>query len=58
MTDEKLEKVEKLKHVAKEIGCTVAQLALAWILQQRHISVALLGATKASQVCFHTPSRP
>jgi len=38
-----------LADIAKEIGCSQAQLALAWNLASQNVSVALFGATKESQ---------
>jgi len=39
-----------LGEVAKEVGCTQAQLALAWILVNKDVSTAIFGATKINQV--------
>ncbi len=50
LTEEKLEKVEKLIAVAKELDITLPQLALAWILHQPGITSALIGASKPEQV--------
>lgn len=45
-----LERIEKLKIVAQEAGCTLAQFALAWILRQDAIASAIVGATKPAQL--------
>ena len=50
IVDDKLEKVEKLKAVADELGATLPQLAIAWTLKNPNVSVVLLGATKEAQV--------
>ena len=50
LTDANLEKVEQLIKIAEELGVTLAQLSLAWILHQPGISSALIGASKPSQV--------
>lgn len=36
--------------VAAELGCTPAQLALAWCLKNPHVSTVITGASRASQV--------
>ncbi len=46
----KIEKVKRLKRVADEIGCTRAQLAIAWCLRNPHVSSAITGATRAEHV--------
>lgn len=38
-----------LAEVAKELGCTQAQLALAWTIVNRDTSTCILGATKIAQ---------
>jgi voltage-dependent potassium channel beta subunit len=51
LTDPKTnEKVKALKVVADDIGCTLAQLALAWCTKNRRVSTVITGASKASQV--------
>lgn len=46
-----LEKVDELKEIAAaEDGRTVAQLALAWVLSNPAISVALVGARRAAEI--------
>lgn len=47
---EKLEKVRQLSSVAKEIGCTTAQLALAWCLTNENVSAVITGASRPEQV--------
>lgn len=36
--------------VADEVGCTLSQLALAWILRQPNVASALIGASRPEQV--------
>ena len=50
MTDDVLTRVQKLKPIAKEAGLTMAQLAVAWVLQNRNVSSAIVGATRPEQV--------
>lgn len=49
LVDEKLEKVDKLKEIAKSIGATLPQFAIAWVAKNDHVSVVLMGATKEAQ---------
>ena len=44
------EKVRKLKVVADDLGCTLAQLSLAWCTKNPHVSSVITGASRASQV--------
>ncbi len=41
---------ETVAHVANEIGCTPAQVALAWVRQQPGVLIPILGATKLTQL--------
>lgn len=50
LVEEKLEKAEKIAYLAKEIGVTPPQLAIAWCLKNEHVSTVILGASKASQL--------
>ncbi|GGK26744.1 aldo/keto reductase [Pilimelia terevasa] len=42
--------VQQLRPVADEAGLTMAQLALAWVLQNPNVSAAIIGATRPEQV--------
>ena len=42
--------VGKLEAVAKELGCTLAQLALAWCVRNPHVSTVITGATRVEQI--------
>ncbi|RMF82549.1 MAG: voltage-dependent potassium channel subunit beta [Planctomycetota bacterium] len=46
----RIEKVRKLMPIASELGCSMAQLALAWCLLNPNVSTVITGASKASQV--------
>jgi voltage-dependent potassium channel beta subunit len=50
LTPAKLAKVNELQPVAKELGCTMAQLALAWARKNEHVSTVITGATTPKQV--------
>jgi len=50
MRDEVLTAVQNLKPIADGNGLTLAQLAVAWVLQNPNVSSAIIGATKPSQI--------
>ena len=50
LTDENLDKVEKLEKIAEELGCNMSVLALSWILSHKVISSVITGASKPSQL--------
>ena len=51
LTDEKRgERVRNLKPIADELGCSLAQLALAWCTKNKRVSSVITGASRASQV--------
>lgn len=47
---EKLAKVAALEPIAKELGGTIAQLALAWCLKNPFVSTVITGASRVEQV--------
>ncbi len=50
ITQEKLEKIQKLNELAAQRGQTLAQMALAWILRDGDITSVLIGGSKPSQI--------
>jgi aryl-alcohol dehydrogenase-like predicted oxidoreductase len=50
MRDDVLTAVQGLKPVADEVGLTMAQLAIAWVLQNDNVAAALVGASRPEQV--------
>jgi voltage-dependent potassium channel beta subunit len=51
LTDKKKnDAVGKLDAVAKELGCTLAQLAIAWCAKNPNVSTVITGASRVSQV--------
>lgn len=50
MRDDVLTAVEKLAPIADGLGLTMAQLALAWVLQNPNVASAIIGASKPSQI--------
>jgi voltage-dependent potassium channel beta subunit len=47
---ERLAKVQALKGAADKAGCTLAQLALAWVLHNPHVSTVITGASRVEQI--------
>lgn len=50
ISDERLKQVQALGGIADDLGISVGQLALAWILRQNNVSSALVGASRPEQV--------
>ncbi|GLY18666.1 aldo/keto reductase family protein [Kineosporia rhizophila] len=50
MKDEVLERVQGLKAVADEAGLSMAQLGVAWVLQNPNVASAIIGASRPEQV--------
>ena len=50
MQDATLEAVQKLKPLADEAGCSLAQFAIAWVLRLPNITAAIVGASRPEQV--------
>jgi voltage-dependent potassium channel beta subunit len=45
-----IEKVKQMMPLAEELGCSMAQLALAWCLKNPHVSTVITGASRREQV--------
>jgi aryl-alcohol dehydrogenase-like predicted oxidoreductase len=50
LREDVLTAVQNLKPIADEVGVTIGQLSLAWVLANENVSSAIMGATKPSQV--------
>ncbi len=51
MTDaEAIARVERLRPIAENLGCSMAQLAIAWCARNPVVSTVITGASRASQV--------
>ncbi len=50
LDDRVLEAVQRLVPVAQGAGLSMAQLALAWVLRQRNVASAIVGASRPEQV--------
>ena len=42
--------MQQLKPIAEQAGLTMAQLAIAWVLQNKNVASAIVGATKPEQL--------
>jgi aryl-alcohol dehydrogenase-like predicted oxidoreductase len=43
-------KIRALKEIADRLGCSLAQLAIAWCAHNPHVSTVITGASRPSQV--------
>jgi aryl-alcohol dehydrogenase-like predicted oxidoreductase len=50
LSDEVLTRVQLLAPLAEQLGLTMAQFALAWVLQNDNVASAIVGATKPEQI--------
>ena len=50
MNDDTLTRVQDLQPVADELDLSMAQLAVAWVLQNDNVAAALVGASRPEQV--------
>ncbi|MGO2035093.1 MAG: aldo/keto reductase family protein [Brevibacterium sp.] len=50
LNDETLTAVAKLEPIAADLGLTMAQLAIAWVLANDNVATALVGASRPEQV--------
>ena len=50
MKDDVLTAVQGLEPIAQDCGLTMAQLAIAWVLQNDNVAAALVGASRPEQV--------
>jgi aryl-alcohol dehydrogenase-like predicted oxidoreductase len=50
LNDEVLSTVQRLKPLAEQAGLTMAQLGVAWVLQNPNVSSAIVGATRPDQL--------
>lgn len=49
-SDYLLESVQKLKPIAADLGVTMVQLALAWVLRKPEVASAIIGASRPEQI--------
>ena len=56
LTPETFGKIDALEKVARGLGATLSQLALAWTLKNPHVSTTILGASKPEQLAENLKS--
>ena len=50
ITPQNIEKVKQLQPIAADLGCTMAQFAIAWCLKNPDVSTVITGASRPEQV--------
>lgn len=50
MGEETLTRIQALEPIASDLGLTMAQLAVAWVLQNGNVAAAIIGASRPEQV--------
>ncbi|MGY1638073.1 aldo/keto reductase family protein [Geodermatophilus sp. SYSU D00742] len=50
LRDDVLTRVQELRPIAADLGLSMAQLAVAWVLQNRNVAAAIIGASRPEQV--------
>jgi voltage-dependent potassium channel beta subunit len=50
LQEEKIKKLKQLEKFAKELGVSLASLAIAWTIKNPNVTTAILGATKRTQL--------
>ena len=50
LRDDLLARVQRLRPIAAELDLTLAQLAVAWVLQNENVAAAIIGASRPEQV--------
>ncbi|SCX49770.1 Predicted oxidoreductase [Klenkia marina] len=50
LTEDILTRVQQLRPIADDLGLSMAQLSLAWVLQNGNVAAAIIGATRPEQV--------
>ncbi len=50
LNDDVLTKVQQLKPIAQQAGITMAQMSIAWVLKNKNVASAIVGATRPEQL--------
>ena len=50
LDDDILRRIQQLNPIADELGLSMAQLAIAWVLQNDNVASAIVGASRPEQV--------
>ncbi|RLN66353.1 hypothetical protein BBJ29_009139, partial [Phytophthora kernoviae] len=48
--EERVAMADKLVPIAKEVGCSLAQMSIAWAVANENVSTVLVGASRPSQL--------
>jgi len=48
--EDQIKMADKLIPIAQEVGCSLAQLSIAWCIANEHVSTCILGATSIEQL--------
>ena len=56
LNDDNLARVRALNEIATERGQTLAQMAISWVLRDRRVTTALIGASRWSQIAELLPA--
>ena len=52
-----IDQADRLKPIAEDLGCSLAQLSVAWCLSNKNVSSVILGASRPSQLTETLASR-
>jgi aryl-alcohol dehydrogenase-like predicted oxidoreductase len=58
ITQERIDAVKRLESVAGDIGCSLAQLAIAWCAKNPRVSTVILGASSVEQLKDNLKAQP
>ena len=50
LTEKKLAMIKNLEDIARQLGCTLSQLAIAWCLKNENVSSVITGASHPQQI--------
>ena len=50
LNDDVLQKVQLLKPIAQQAGISMATMSIAWVLQNKNVASAIVGATRPEQL--------
>ncbi len=56
LTTEKIGKVKELMPIASDLGCSLAQLAIAWCVKNQNVSTVITGASRPEQLAENIKS--
>ena len=50
LSDDVLRRVQELRPIADDVGLSLGQLAIAWVLQNPGVAAAIVGASRPEQI--------